>query len=298
MTDDLLARLAQLNPVADPDRLVTPEDPGLPAHPVLRAILEQARAIDGQGRPTHRTIDTEVTNVSTISPSRGEPVEPSPPPPRSPARWLVAAASVAVILVGGVAIVTVGSDRGDPAGEPTEPTTPTESAEAYLAARADHDGQAARSLLADDADITEATFVDVTEVEPAFEMMQLFGFDVTPYECETPAADVSPTDAVDIRCTYTLDSTLQQVVGRPPIESRYQFTVEDGLIVDVINMFPYDEFGPAAWQPFVDWLERERPGDHDFLFREIDGFFYPRLTQEVFDLMPVVLEEYADAQDG
>jgi hypothetical protein len=298
MTDDLLARLAQLNPVADPDRLVTPQDPGLPADPVLRAILEQARAIDGQGRPTHRTIDMEVTDVSTISPSRSEPVEPSPPPPRSPARWLVAAASVAVILVAGVAIVAIGSGRGDPAAEPTGPTNPTETAEAYLAARADHDGQAARSLLADDADITEATFLDITEVETGFEMMQVFGFDVTPYECETPAADVSPTDAVDVRCTYTLDSTLQQVADRPPIESRYLFTVEDGLITDIDNLFPYDEFGTVAWQPFVDWLERERPGEFDFLFREVDRSFYPRLTQEVFDQMPVVLEEYAEARGG
>jgi hypothetical protein len=297
MTDDLLARLAQLNPVADPDRFVTPQDPGLPAHPVLRAILEQARGIDGQGQPTHRTIDTEVTNVSTISPSRSEPVEPPPRPPRSPARWMVAAASIAVILVAGVAIVTVGSDRGDPAGEPPEQLTATETAEAYLAARADHDGQAARSLLADDVDITEATYLDITEVETGFEMMQVFGFDVMPYECATPAADASSTDAVDVRCTYTLDSTLQQIAGRPPIETRYQFTVEDGLIVEVNNMFPYDEFGPS-FGPLVDWLERERPGDFDILFRDIDGFIYPRFTQEAFDLMPVVLEEYADAREG
>lgn len=51
MSDDLLRKFAELNPVADPDRFITLDAPEPPADPVLRALLEHAYTDNGRPDP-------------------------------------------------------------------------------------------------------------------------------------------------------------------------------------------------------------------------------------------------------
>lgn len=120
MTDDLLARLAALNPDPDPDRFVPIGDVGLPADPELRAILERARLRgDGQrlGSPAHPWETGPETGDGTTRPEG------------SGRRWRVwAVAAAAVVAIAAIAPQVLplgGTDPFDTLGtvEVTEPTS-------------------------------------------------------------------------------------------------------------------------------------------------------------------------------
>lgn len=92
MTDDLRRAFAELNPVADPDRLVALDAPDLPADPVLRAVLEHAHT--DNGRPT------------LVRPAEVQPDQQPTTHPRSRTLAAVgAAAAVILAMVAGLVVV-------------------------------------------------------------------------------------------------------------------------------------------------------------------------------------------------
>lgn len=302
MTDDPLRRLRAANPVPDPDRFVSFGEPDPPTHPELRAVLERARSTDGRPRRTHAVprsmAQREENPMSTISPTRSDEQRPSGDRDRKRGRLLaVAAGLVGILAVAGALTLTGTGPLGgfavspDPADRVAEAV---EVAEAYLAARDAHDAEAALALLADDAVIASAFFLELDELEPAFEALRLYGFRVSPFDCDVPAPpdDASADGPIRVECDYNLDSRLQQITDHPPIGATFRFTVEDGVITRLADGFPYNRYGLRLWEPFADWLARRDSVSYDVLYRSSGGRALPRLTPQAMELAPVVLDEY------
>jgi hypothetical protein len=308
MADELLRRFALLNPVPDPDRLVALGGPDWPADPVLRAILDRDARADGRAGPaptdgrTERRHRPEESPMPTLTPARHDDQTPRVPDRRR--RWAAsAAASVVAILIlaGSVAILTRSPSEDVAAPSAPDPSDPAAVAEAYLAARDRYDAPAARALLADDVQISKAAFLELDELEPAFRALELYGFRVSPFACEPPDGTVAPGEIAAVRCSYTLDSRLQRIVDHPPIETTFRFTVEDGLVVGMIDGFPFHPFEREVWRPWVRWLDEEHPGAFGELFRLVDGTAYFRLEPEALEAAPGYLDEYeswAETQQG
>jgi hypothetical protein len=308
MADELLRRFGLLNPVPDPDRLVAFGGPDWPADPVLRAVLERQSTDGGggwaptDGRPERRRRPEE-SPMPTLTPTRHDDQPPGRPDRRR--RWAAPAAAGVVailILAGAVAILTGPRPTEDIAG-PTapDPADPVAVAEAYLTARDRYDAQAARSLLADEVQISKASFGELDELEPAFEALELYGFRISPFTCEPPDGAVRGGEATRVACRYTLDSRLQGIVDHPPIEATFRFTVEDGLITRMTDGFPFATFDPAVWSPWVRWLNAEHPGAFGELFvRRASGSVTFRLDPEALETASLYLDEYeawAEAQE-
>ena len=201
---------------------------------------------------------------------------------------LAAAGALTLTGTGPLGGFAVAPDPADRAAEAVE------VAEAYLAAHDAHDAEAARALLADDVAISAATFLEVDELEAAFESHRAFEHRVSPFDCAASAAALeAPSDQpVAVTCRYTLTTRLQRIVDHPPIEAVFRLTVEDGVITRVADGFPYGEFSPSVWEPFADWLDRRDSVSSGVLYRSEGGTAYPRLTPQALELAPVVLDEY------
>jgi hypothetical protein len=306
MPDELLRRFGLLNPVPDPDRLVSLGGPDWPADPVLRAILERESTGGSGGRaPTdgrpERRRRPEEDRMPTLTPTRRDD-QPHRGPDRR-RRWTASAAAsvVAVLILAGAVAILTGPGPTEEIAGPTvpDPADPVAVAEAYLTARDGYDAQAALELLADDVELDKASFAAVDELEPAFEALELYGFRVAPFACDRPDGAAAPGEAVQVACQYTLDSRLLQAVDHPPIEATFRFTVEDGLITRMLEGFPNSTFGPVAWMPWVRWLGAQHPGAYGELVRSVDGRTYLRHDPEALEAASHLLDEYeawAEAQ--
>jgi len=176
-------------------------------------------------------------------------------------------------------------------------------AEAFMEAYDGHDAERARGLLADDVQIFSPAFRDMLELDEiekldsVVEHYRIVGFRFSPFTCDLPArpAEVEPDTPLRVRCTYTMDSRLQQIVGYPPIEGgSFSFVVADGVITLLNDQFPFLEFGPNVEAGFIDWLDAEHPEAFESLYIGTAPERYPRLSQEALDLLSFYLDEYEE----
>jgi hypothetical protein len=298
MADELLRRFGHLNPVPDPDRLVALGGPDWPADPVLRAILAGESTDGGGGRaPTdglsERRHRPEESPMPTLKPAHHDDRSPEGPDRRR--RWTASAAAgvVALVAVAGLFAILI---RSAPTSEVAEPTAvdrsdPVAVAEAYLAARDRYDARAALALLADEVEVDKASFPDVDELEPAFRVLELYGFRISPFACADPAGTGASGDAVLVECQYFMDSRLQHAVDEPPIEATFRFTVADGRITSMDDGFPNARYAPVVWRPFLRWLS-EQPGAYGEIIHLVDGQTYLRSDPEALEAAARYLDEY------
>jgi ketosteroid isomerase-like protein len=306
MPDDLLGRLRSLNPVPDPDRLVTFGDVDWPADPVLRTVLEQARESDHDPRPwrpgPERPAESEETVMPTLSRDRSNVDRRAAPPPR---RGWLAAAAVAVLTVIGVFAVLQAQPRGEGSAQfVTDPARDPEAArvaeavalaEAYLDAGNAHDSDRARELVAEDFRTNEYPegHRDRATMEMAFEQHQAWGFHYADVDC-TPRQETS--DRVVVRCDYLWMTELQRVGNHEPTSTYLTVHVEDGRITETRRGFGDSR---SWWDPFIRFLLREDPEFRQVVDRSLD--LDPAAHQEVLERLPDFLERYADwvgSQEG
>lgn len=174
-------------------------------------------------------------------------------------------------------------------------------AEVFMEAYDGYDAERARGLLADDVEIFSPAFRDLPELDAieklasVVEMYSIVGFRFSPFTCDLPAhpAEVEPDTPLRVRCTYTMDSRLQQIVGYPPIDGgAFSFVVADGVITQLNDQFPFLEFGPNVEAEFIEWLDAEHPEAFEALYIGTAPERYPRLSQEALDLLSIYLDEY------
>jgi hypothetical protein len=303
--DDVLHRFAELNPVPDPDRLALRGEMVLPADPVLRAVLEQARASDGRRpRPPHVY---EETTMSTFSPPRQQQ---DPPARDGPARrWLLAAgmaaAAVAVGVVVGVS--TLGSEEGpavaadeegavvaevEEGADGAQVDADTAIAQAYIEARNAYDVDQARELVSEDFATTEVpeAFRDLATMELAFATHEAYGFQYSEGACLAPTA--GPEESVFVHCDYAWTSELQTITGYPPVPVQFTFQIEDGRISRIAHDWNRAEFAPNVYDPWLTFLTEEHP-EFATLARAIHRLDPDRTVQAV-QQMPEHLELYEE----
>jgi hypothetical protein len=179
--------------------------------------------------------------------------------------------------------------------------------EAYMRAFDAYDADGARELLAEDVDIQSPAFRDLQELDPiekldsVVELNSVLGFRFSPFTCDLQArpAEVQPDTPLRVRCTYTMDSRLQQIVDYPPIDGgAFSLLIVDGVITQVNDQFPFLEFGPNVEAGFTEWLDAEHPEAFASLYIGNPPERYPRLSQEALDLLSLYLDEYEEWVDS
>lgn len=290
MTDDLLRRFGDLNPVPDPDRFVALGEADWPADPVLRAVLEEARTTNGRpraagARPTHKE-----RLMTTLSPAPSD-EDRRTKQRRSRRGWLfaTAGAAIAVLAVAGVLTMT---DTG-PSGFVTEPAPPDPEAEAvalaeaYVDARNAFDVDRARELVADDFTTSEYPdgWTGLDTMELAFETHEAYGFHYSEAEC-TPESATS--DQIGVGCDFLWTTELHRIGDHAPTQTNITVFVEDGRIARIAR-------GPAEiqswWGPFFDrFLLREHPEFRNVVSRALD--LELDAHREVVERLPEIYEEY------
>lgn len=240
----------------------------------------------------------DITNSTPAISTRSDamdtrtPTIPTPSPAKQRRRWLPALVAGVLVLLLGIPFL-VARNSGGVFG--LFQRSPVEIAERYMEARNAYDADSARSVLADDVEMHDVPIIsDLGELSAGFEALRLYEFQFTPYECvETDAGP--PARVV---CTYMMDTNLSRIVGYPPVQGVFNFTVSDGRIVRFTHDFNFDEFSVNVFNPFLTWLETAHPGGFDQLFRYEGNVSTPRLTPEALDLIPIYVAEYEESLNG
>lgn len=234
---------------------------------------------------------------------------------RPPSRLLVVVAAAAFGLAiqacaGGDAVTTTPLETAPPP-EFEEADSEADStfagaiavAETFMETYDGYDAERARALLADDVQIFSPAFRDLPEMDAiekldsVVELNKVVGFRFSPYVCDLQFRpdEVEPDTPLRVRCTYTMDSRLQQIVGYPPIEGgAFSFLVVDGVITQVDDRFPFFEFGPNVEAGFIEWLDTEHSEAVESLYVGTEPERYPRLSPEALDLLSFYLDEYEE----
>lgn len=212
-------------------------------------------------------------------------VDPQANPQKRPRKWLP-------VLAAGIVLALVGVFRLTNA----DPSTPLEVAERYLSARDAYDVEAARALIAADAQLSDMPVIGVDEFEAGFEMLSIYEMSYDPFECTQGEG----AGANRVRCSYKLYSALNDPVGYPPVTGNMSFEIVDGKILQLNNQFPFGLYSPNVFRPFVDWVIAEH-GEQaiDRLYRILpSGTATPRLDPESLDYTRTVLAEYKQAANA
>ncbi|HKX74504.1 MAG TPA: hypothetical protein VJR05_03860 [Acidimicrobiia bacterium] len=209
--------------------------------------------------------------------------------PKARQRWVPAMAAFGLVLLAATALFIL---RGE--GPPVlAEATPVEIAEEYMEARNAWDADRAAELLAPDAILNDMPMMTLDELGPGFQVLRAYGFQFDQVECvEFQAPRVS------VRCTYMLNTRLTEIVGYRPVPGNFVFIVEDGRMTSLSHNFNFSEYAPNVFERFVDWLETERPGAFDQLFRWVGDTATPLLTPESIELIPGYLADFDDYVNG
>ena len=317
MSDELLRRFRELNPVPDPDRFVADGEPDWPADPVLRAVLGRASMNDHRSSTTRLGPDRDRASkepaMSTSAPPRND--GSARPEHRSRRGWVLAAAAIAVVVlsIGGL-FTMLGSLTDDTVIAPaaTDPEADAEQdpnaqaielAEAYIDARNAYDAERARELVSDTfttSEVPDAFTLDTMEL--AFETHEAYGFHYSDGDCEIPGPDSgrTPVDGqVAVSCDYLWTSVLQEITGYPPVPVGFVFRVQDGLIASIGHDWNLREFMPNVYDPWIGFLASHDPEfrDNALATHDLD----PERTRTFIEQAPEYLalyEEWVAGQEG
>lgn len=263
------------------------------------AAFEQLRRANPEPDPTAlRRHLQDITNSTPTIATRSDPMDTrtptsqTRPPAKQRRRWLPALVAGVLVLLVGIPFL-VARNGGGVFG--LFQASPVEVAERYMEARNAYDADSAQSVLADDVEMHDVPIIsDLGELGASFEALRGYEFQFSPYEC-VETDDGPPARVV---CTYMMDTNLSRIVGYPPVQGSFNFTVSDGRIVRLIHNFNFNEFSVNVYDEFLTWLETAHPGGFDQLFRIEGNVSTPRLTPEALDLIPIYVAEYEESLNG
>jgi hypothetical protein len=132
--------------------------------------------------------------------------------------------------------------------------TPVEIADQFVAALSDYDVDTVMSLFADD--VVFVNWPDRAENFPAYmEYKRVMG---TTHEFDPCFEFGGP----QVRCPYVISDSITRAVGTEPGTGNfYAFTIEDGKITNVNNMFLDDGYNDEAMEVFAEWMIDNHPAD-------------------------------------
>lgn len=253
MSIDVEARIRRANLLPRDEQLEQLYDPDL-----SNLLLDDTRALkEGRMTRTNDRIDTQDGDLIT------EPdVEiPGPAQPKRRRESLRPAIAIGMMIAVAAVFVAIAGTR------PTEVASPSQVAERFIEARNAYDADAVLSLLAPDSFIGAEIhpFVKTTEDYPdLIAVERAEGRQMLVEECiETPNV---PGKMV---CSYMVESDISRALGVGPFGgSRLNMVIEDGQIKSIYNRFSYRSYNALAFEPYLEWLEKNHPGEIDIFFGE------------------------------
>lgn len=127
----------------------------------------------------------------------------------------------------------------------------------FIRAVDDWDAPATVALLDPDAEISD--LIESIELYGSkHEWLEILNWRWTLDEC-TVTHDVPPIRVV---CFYTHHNAWMDALGDDPVRNRYVFTITDGRITKVDNLF----FAFRGWSEFHFWVDANHPNDLDVMF--------------------------------
>lgn len=212
-------------------------------------------------------------------------------------------AMAAVVVVAAIAMIMVirpGQERTTPGNEPASFVPPSVATPAdavalkvsndFVKAYGAFDAKRAMTRLADNADITGATY-GLTGVEGLslfFSLLQAQGYQQTITSCDVIVVTGPDTTVV---CAFDFHLLRSDEIGRGPFTgSEFTFTVRDGEIVMASANLDIQKFSPQMWEPFAAWISATYPEDVTLMYT--DGQTDFRLTEESVRLWDRHTREY------
>jgi hypothetical protein len=198
--------------------------------------------------------------------------------------WVAAAAAIAIAVIAGVVVVT--SDDDAPAAPtPTTaiPTTTTDPvpadgaarigvAEDFIAAFNARDVDTLRELAAtNQGRLEDFTNSDAPSLFAWYDMFEWRWEDVT---CDATDAGAS--------CAMTRRNRLGDFTGID-VPARVHLTIVDGRIEDLVLVEDFNEYAITAFEPFVEWVTANHPGDLGSMWPPDDAGGRTAAGVELFD---------------
>jgi hypothetical protein len=167
-------------------------------------------------------------------------------------------------------------------------------ASAYMEARNAYDVEGARQLVADEFRTDEPPdgYSNLATMEPAFELVQAFGFHFSEVECVPLQGTVT---RLVVQCAYLQSSEMHRTGGHAPTPAEVRVYVKDGRIAEVLVTSAPDV---SWWGPFRTFVR-----EHDLAFSQVmDGglALEPEAQRELMERLPEFFQRYEqwlDEQD-
>jgi hypothetical protein len=159
-------------------------------------------------------------------------------------------------------------------------SSPMGVADSYMAALADHDRQAAESLLASDVEGSDADY-------PFWDHDRATGWEWVTQDCEKQSTGPGGTL---VHCPYLVENAWTQALRLPPDEGFYIFLIDQGQISAVTDNPVTLETINAAADAFFAWLEESHPDDMQRMVNEFNG--QPLLDTEATALFERYTDEF------
>lgn len=151
--------------------------------------------------------------------------------------------------------------------DPAETDQTLEIADAFMAARNEHDADALLALLNPDVVVHDfGRWPRTYDEYPALlEWFVIFNWQWDLQEC----VEVNSGPPVRILCTHLMENDWARAQQADPVPGQIELVIEDGLIIEVDS--DTGEWVPKVYVPWFEWLVAEHEEDIPVLFRFDDA---------------------------
>jgi hypothetical protein len=278
------------------------------ANPVPSQLSFPAGALSSDGLLAR--IDERSLAMTSTQPHI-RPTDPGDKPGRLRGPLVAVTVAAVVVLIIGLATLSVLTGGENPVTDDPQPTTigapvpegtPFDIVDGYIAARNQHSADDMASYFAANATIDGDLATTATGYDRVVEFERITGWEFTLGDCREVTA---VQDQSRLQCPFTFENDWSKALGLGPIgtsRTAFTFTISDdgierlAMVLDIgeINFDVPGQNYTVVNDPFVEWLDRTHPDDRWAVFNGSQcfpgGTCAPLLTDEALDLW----EQYSD----
>jgi hypothetical protein len=168
----------------------------------------------------------------------------------------------------------------------------------FLRARYGWDGEALRSLVADDAVIDgEFSVADADDYVANAEFERIMGWRFLQVRPDQYCAVSVLGPPAIVTCTYDWFNALTVALDVARLTGSFELEIADGQIQRVTHEFDTSQYSAEVLEPFKTWLDETHPGDNAVMFDSAsDGSTDPSLTPEALTLWEQRVPEFIESR--
>ncbi len=185
-----------------------------------------------------------------------------------------------------------------PVDETPVDATAKETGDRFVEAYGNFDASRAIGFLADEADITglveslggQGTRGTLEEFRLMVSFMEAVGYEQFVDSCQVGGTVETGTS---VRCMYDFQFLRSGEIGLGPFSGgNFHLVVRDGEVVRATQYWSGEEFSPAVWEPFAEWVSRAYPQDAALMYADQQSRV--NLSEESIRLWEQHTKEYAE----